>query len=67
MTSLGENGEIVSRHDSGVVQLNLAQDEVIKCLLVFHTPTISRVFLCRNHPYSHLAQLFSIHSMSVLT
>ena len=30
MTSLGENGEIASRHDSGVVQLNLAQDEVLK-------------------------------------
>lgn len=37
MTSLGENGEIASRHDSGVVQLNLAQDEVMKCLLVFNT------------------------------
>ena len=46
MTSLGENGEIVSRHDSGVVQLNLAQDEVIKCLLVFHTHNaMLRVFL----------------------
>ena len=67
MTSLGENGEIVSRHDSGVVQLNLAQDEVIKCLLVFHTHNITSVFLNRNHPYSHLVQLFSILSISVLT
>lgn len=37
MTSLGENGEIASRHDSGVVQLNLAQDEVVMRLLMFHT------------------------------
>lgn len=37
MTSLGGHGEIASRHDSGVVQLNLAQDEVVMCLLVFHT------------------------------
>lgn len=37
MTSLGENGEIASRHDSGVVQLNLAQDEVVMHLLMFHT------------------------------
>ena len=33
MTSLGEKGQIASRHDSGVVQLNLAQDEVIQSVV----------------------------------
>lgn len=29
ITSLDEGGEVVSTHDSGVVQLNLTQDEVL--------------------------------------
>ena len=29
-----ENGEIVSKHDTGVVQINLSQDEV-KVLAIF--------------------------------
>ena len=35
MTSLGEDGEITATHDSGVVQLNLAQDEVGGVVSVF--------------------------------
>ena len=35
ITSLEENGEIASKHDTDVVQINLSQDEVM--LLYYNT------------------------------
>lgn len=36
MTSMDNGGEVVSKHDTGVVQINLSQDEVMSIIVVVY-------------------------------